>query len=1133
MNSPEQLEMQLWDLIYGLLPDDEARQLCERITSDPEVARAYARAKLRADLVGEAARIDVPQVELVPTPVMFSQAETGTSKQDTRAGYRWLSGLVSLAALLLVATVGYRSIPRAEQAEIAQAEVAQTAELALQADNAAGPASGALRTVLTRPAFLHRDVQNPLLVQTMTAQGLPVDTELEYRVLDTSGETQIRRRFRTGSAGTSTIQLVGKNLPDTARVVILPTGASSDHALETNFEVLSSPEVTHLATDRPMYRPGEAVFFRSVTLSRFDLSADREWDVRFSIENPNGEVVPESTITSQTLDGVGAGKVTLSEDARRGRYSVVASSDDTQFRPQRRDFFVDRYQLPVWKKDLELARDSYAPGDEVRAKFTAQRADGTPAAGLRLNFQAFADGRPLQLGSANGVTDKDGGHAIEFALPDSVQAGDALLTVTASDGQQQESIGERILVNLGRLQVRFFPEGGDLVAHVPSRVYFHAEDPLGEPVHVVGRIVDGNDQPLARVETQHEGRGSFLFRPEAGNSYRLFIESPEAGSYRPELPTPNAAKELVLTTQRGVFSAAQPLGIELRAAQPIGPLVLAAYCRSAMVGLTRVEQRDFESTGDGSFTAKQSLPVAAEAAGVVRLTAFDYRQQPPIPLAERLVFCRPTEKLEVAIQPPEASYAVGSNVDLAITTRTEDGTPASAVFGISVVSERALNLVDDQTPTMPTYFYLTSQVDDPSELEDADFYVQESSEAAQAIDLLLGTQGWRRFVSPPPSSYAGRLGEEMFANRALGITAPRGPTVTNVDRVLPPQVIDASFLLSPVGSLRGAPSPIRETRPPISLTGASEIVVFATILIVLAILLVLAIRFVPRRRIWVSGLAVAVVSLAAVLLVQRPSKKVASDVGAVSFEVASGAMESEAEETPADDATFDKLATAPEEDFDLLADSALGDRKTAENEAADRMERQLLEIDADEAGAQDQRAAGTGAGGFVVGGGATPGPTEAPAADEEPNRPFGRMRNFKEAATEKAGVPAPASLAEGLSAAEAKGAAQLAIDAEPVSPAPTNLTRSMRTERMREARRSVIVARQYAEGFGNKQLLGGSVAVPAETILWQPYVKTGAAGKHQLQFKVPLASGVYRLRADAHANGRLGAAEARIVIGQQ
>ena len=48
--------------------------------------------------------------------------------------------------------------------------------------------------------------------------------------------------------------------------------------------------------------------------------------------------------------------------------------------------------------------------------------------------------------------------------------------------------------------------------------------------------------------------------------------------------------------------------------------------------------------------------------------------------------------------------------------------------------------------TMPTHFLLTTEVRRPEDLEHADFLLGTHPQAAQALDLLLGTQGWRRFA---------------------------------------------------------------------------------------------------------------------------------------------------------------------------------------------------------------------------------------------------------------------------------------------------------------------------------------------------------------------------------------------------
>src|SRR5688500_13067609 len=58
MNDKSQLREQMWDLVYGLLDQDESRELITRIKSDPQAARLYAEVRLQADLVGYASKVE-------------------------------------------------------------------------------------------------------------------------------------------------------------------------------------------------------------------------------------------------------------------------------------------------------------------------------------------------------------------------------------------------------------------------------------------------------------------------------------------------------------------------------------------------------------------------------------------------------------------------------------------------------------------------------------------------------------------------------------------------------------------------------------------------------------------------------------------------------------------------------------------------------------------------------------------------------------------------------------------------------------------------------------------------------------------------------------------------------------------
>ena len=61
---------------------------------------------------------------------------------------------------------------------------------------------------------------------------------------------------------------------------------------------------------------------------------------------------------------------------------------------------------------------------------------------------------------------------------------------------------------------------------------------------------------------------------------------------------------------------------------------------------------------------------------------------------------------------------------------------------------------------MPTHFLLTTEVRRPEDLEYADFLLGPHPQAAEALDLLLGTQGWRRFAEQDPNKFRHEQKEE-------------------------------------------------------------------------------------------------------------------------------------------------------------------------------------------------------------------------------------------------------------------------------------------------------------------------------------------------------------------------------------
>ncbi|MBX2850881.1 MAG: hypothetical protein KTR15_03945, partial [Phycisphaeraceae bacterium] len=116
------------------------------------------------------------------------------------------------------------------------------------------------------------------------------------------------------------------------------------------------------------------------------------------------------------------------------------------------------------------------------------------------------------------------------------------------------------------------------------------------------------------------------------------------------------------------------------------------------------------------------------------------------PLAERLIYRAPKHQVNIEIMPDSAQYTPGGEVQLTIKTTDHEGKPISAVAGVTVTDDAVLEMIEtrEQAPSLPAMVLLEQEVEN---LADAHVYLDPNNEdAAEQLDLLLGTQGWRRFA---------------------------------------------------------------------------------------------------------------------------------------------------------------------------------------------------------------------------------------------------------------------------------------------------------------------------------------------------------------------------------------------------
>jgi hypothetical protein len=847
MHGCEACQGLLLEYLYDLLEGAERQALLDHLATCPACQAGLAQAEAKRQLLAAAARMEFPNVrferpaeepgqpaqpepvEVLPLKTPRVPGERGSRKR--RAWTRWavaaglllaLGGAAVPAAHYGRTYVDARARVEAQERTVAEAHTRlheaeqELADAARQRDKQIEEIrhqvkARELKMEVRGPRTVQSGAPTEYQVLTYDLNGQPAAARIEARVADLpdphlGGAAASRTAPAKRSGETLSVTRLDRGVyrvtvppslplkPNRSLTLLVSARRDSGSRMELSEQlILTAPVyVTHLTTDKPMYQPGETVYFRSLTLDRFRLAPGQEdFRLQYALTTPSGEqrvlltggngLVREGKASlgllkgpdGKPVRGIGAGSYVLTEGTPGGEYVLTVSELNGRFPPQKRKFTVNTYQKPRLDKELDYNRSSYGPGDEVQARCRARRADGGPVKDrpvrvtVQIDDKSYgADGKesrtPFVL-----RTDAQGEVVLRFKLPAQIERGQASVGVTFDDGATVETLVRTIPIVLKKLQVEFFPEGGDLVAGLPNRVYFQVRTPLGKPADLKGRLLEDGKPLSVALATLHDakhpgvnqGMGRFEFTPRTGRAYTVQVDSPAGITKHFALPKVHT-DGVVLRVDTGVAEAGRELRVRVRSTKKRN-LMIGAYCRGRLLDSVRLAAGQTDAV----------LQLKSPTGGVCRVTAFEElptggARRELKPLAERLVYREPAERVDIDIHPDRRTYVPGQKVKLSLATTTEKEKFTPTILMVAVVDKSVLTLADEKTArTMPTHFLLTTEIRRAEDLEYADFLVQPHPRAAEALDLLLGTQGWRRFAEQNPDQFRKRHVEMAGADR--------------------------------------------------------------------------------------------------------------------------------------------------------------------------------------------------------------------------------------------------------------------------------------------------------------------------------------------------------------------------------
>ncbi|TKC12328.1 hypothetical protein FA048_01535 [Pedobacter polaris] len=281
------------------------------------------------------------------------------------------------------------------------------------------------------------------------------------------------------------------------------------------------------------------------------------------------------------------------------------------------------------------------------------------------------------------------------------------------------------------LNIQFFPEGGNLINGIRSKVGFKAVTSDGMGANVSGYIINKDKEKVAEFFAEHAGMGIFALTPQPNEQYKAIVTLADNTTESFKLPNVLESGQAL-----AVNSVAENLSIRISSTADLinGKDVFVVTQVNGTV------YASFNSKVDKAVLSA-NIPKSSFPTGIVQVTLFNADSKP---IAERLIFVNHNDQLKIEILNAKAA-ATKKKMNLALNVKDLAGNPIDGNFSVSVTDLGKTPFDEDEEKTILSNLLLTSDL--KGFIEKPNYYFNTAnSDREKHLDNLLLTQGWSRFI---------------------------------------------------------------------------------------------------------------------------------------------------------------------------------------------------------------------------------------------------------------------------------------------------------------------------------------------------------------------------------------------------
>jgi hypothetical protein len=500
-------------------------------------------------------------------------------------------------------------------------------------------------------------------------------------------------------------------------------------------------ESAYIQTSKDIYETGEDLWFKvyllnSSTLRPSELSKTLYLQL---VKEDTKKIVWQEKYEIE--DGFSNGRILLKEDIEEGSYLIEAFTANS--------FFADSSEFTAIRKvkvvnDIthvgqirpEFEKQNYGSLDTIKLKLFPVYQKDTSKIGIIATLKLNGN-----VQSVSQTTMKlNEGKELLFK-PQSLVKGSQIV-INSKYKDHSEEVILPVPCRKNPIQFNVFPEGGTIISGIKSRVAFKA-------VNINGTLYK-NDTIELGFSSTHDGMGSFDFMPVKNAKYYIRLKESLTDSIYafPRIET-NGLTLSLLSRSKDYLNFLISKSFDGQTEN----IYLMVQLRGVIYGLT-------EAKLDKNLKIK--VPLTEMPQGIAEVTLFNDKMTP---VAERLVYVNPQKRMKIQTILTDSIFLTRGKVNLKIIVSDENNKPVKANLGLAVFDKLYKNQSD--SINILTHMYLSTQL--KGRIYNPGYYFNEKNINRESVlDLLLLTQGWRRYIWNEANLNKGSSNNEVVSDEIKG-----------------------------------------------------------------------------------------------------------------------------------------------------------------------------------------------------------------------------------------------------------------------------------------------------------------------------------------------------------------------------